>query len=512
MHCLRRNIGRRKFSLSQIQMQKPLQKPEFFQLLIDGKFVDAEGGKTFPTFDPRTEEHVGDFSSAAKSDVDAAVKSCRKAFDEGPWPRMSGYERGRILNRIGDLLKERLEYFAALETLDNGKPILFSRIADVPLSYQHFHYYSGLCDKIHGETITHDAAFGKFDAKTLKEPIGVAAQIIPWNFPLLMAAWKLGPSLASGSCVVLKPSEKTPMTALALGKLMLEAGLPEGVVNIVTGPGDVGAELSSHPGIDKVAFTGSVSTALKVKQQMGIKPFTSELGGKSPVIIYPDYNVDEAVALANWALFFNHGQCCCAGSRVFVHDSIHNEFVDKSIKAAEARKVGDPFGEVDQGPQVDKIQFDKIMSYIAGAKNQGIDVATGGGRVGDKGYFVEPTIFVDVPDSATMQREEIFGPVMGIAKWNDEDDVLRRCNDSNFGLAAGIFSNDTNTINRATRKIRAGTVWVNCFNNFDAATPFGGYKDSGVGREKGVHAVENYLQTKTVIQALPSDKDLGWYR
>eukprot|EP00494_Astrolonche_serrata_P024738 UN24998 len=261
MNFLSKKVGRRAFGT--MQMSKPQQRPEVTQLLIGGKFVDSSDGKRFPTYDPRTEELVGEFSSATKSDVDAAVKSCRKAFDEGPWPRMSGYERGRIMNNIGDMLKDRLEYFAQLETLDNGKPILFSRLADVGLSLQHFHYFGGLCDKIHGEVITHDAAFGRYDAKVLKEPIGVAGQVIPWNFPLLMAAWKLGPALASGSCVVLKPSEKTPMTALALGKLMLEAGLPEGVVNIVTGDGEVGAELTSHPGLDKVAFTGALSTAHK---------------------------------------------------------------------------------------------------------------------------------------------------------------------------------------------------------------------------------------------------------
>lgn len=405
---------------------------------------------------------------------------------------------------------ERLEEFAQLETLDNGKPIFFSRVADVPLSASHFHYFSGWADKIYGETITHGSEFGHFDAKTLKEPIGVAAQIIPWNFPLLMAAWKLGPALATGCTVVLKPSEKTPMTALALGQLLLDAGLPEGVVNIVPGMGDAGAMLAAHPMVDKVAFTGSVATAKKISANLGIKPLTTELGGKSPMLVFGDCDVDTAVAQTNWGLFFNHGQCCCAGSRVYVHESIYDEFVEKAVAAASARKLGDPFGEVDQGPLVDKLQFDRVMGFINGAKESGVKIATGGAQFGDTGYFVEPTVMVDIADDNFAQRNEIFGPVMGVSKFSSEDEVIARANDSNFGLAAGVFTNDVHTINRVTRRLKAGTIWVNCYNVFDNATPFGGYKESGVGREKGPDALKNYLQTKTVVQ--PMTGDLGWYR
>jgi len=499
----------RRFS-SKIVHTVPKFFPEQTQLLINGQFVDSVSGETFETIDPRTEEVISLFSKANKEDVNKAVLASRKAFDEGPWPRMSGYERGRIMNKIGEIIFEQKERLANLETLDNGKPLFFSTVADVPLSAQHFQYYGGWADKIHGNTLTHDSAFGKHFVQTLKEPIGVAGQIIPWNFPLLMAAWKLGPSLACGNTVVLKPSEKTPITALALGKLMLDVGLPEGVVNIIPGDGKTGNELVKHPLINKVAFTGSLNTAKKIQKEIGIVPLTTELGGKSPAIVFPDADIQTAVDLTHWGLFFNQGQCCCAGSRVYVHESIYDEFVEKSIKAAENRKVGDPFTEVDQGPQIDRLQFERIMGYINRAKEAGIKPAVGGSRIGETGFFMKPTIFTDLPDSAEIQQEEIFGPVMGISKWSDENEIINRANNSNFGLAAGIFSNNVHTINRVSRRLQAGTIWVNCYNNFDSATPFGGYKDSGVGREKGSEGLKSYLQTKTVIQ--PLQGELGWYR
>jgi len=491
-------------------MSAPAVLPSVNQILIHGKFQDSASGETFGVIDPRTEQTVGQFAKAGVEDVERAVASARKAFDEGPWPRMSGRERGKIMMKVSQLIQDRAEEFAQLETLDNGKPILFSRVADIPLSWQHFEYYAGWADKIHGEVLTHDNAFGHYHALTMKEPIGVAAQIIPWNFPLLMAAWKLGPALCTGNTIVLKPSEKTPMTSLLLGQVMLEAGVPEGVVNILPGYGDVGATLAAHQGVDKVAFTGSLATAKKISANLGIKPLTTELGGKSPAIVFGDCDVDTAVDLTSWGLFFNHGQCCCAGSRVFVHESIYDEFLEKMKAKAEARKVGDPFGEVDQGPQVDQLQFDRVMGFINRAKADGVKILTGGERAHDVGYFIKPTVMVDVPDNTEMQREEIFGPVMGVSKWSDEDEVIARANDSNFGLAAGIFSNNVHTINRVTRRLKAGTVWVNCYNNFDAATPFGGYKESGVGREKGSEALKNYLATKTVVQ--PLSGELGWYR
>merc|ERR1711976_915914 len=494
---------------SKITHKVPKFLPEHAQLLINGEFVNSVSGETFETVDPRTEKIVSYFSKANKQDVNKAVLASRKAFDEGPWPRMSGYERGRILNKIGESIFEHKERLANLETLDNGKPLFFSTVADVPLSAQHFQYYAGWADKIHGNTLTHDSAFGKHLVQTLKEPIGVAAQIIPWNFPLLMAAWKLGPALTCGNTVVLKSSEKTPVTALALGKLMLDAGLPEGVVNIISGDGKTGSDLVKHPLINKVAFTGSLNTAKQIQKEIGIVPLTTELGGKSPAIFFPDADVQTAVDLTHWGLFFNQGQCCCAGSRVFVHESIYEEFVEKAVKAAKNRKVGDPFQEVDQGPQIDKIQFERIMGYIDRARDLGIKPIVGGSRISQTGFFISPTIFTDLPDSTEIQQEEIFGPVMGISKWNKEEEISR-ANNSNFGLAAGIFSNNVHTINRVSRRLQAGTVWVNCYNNFDSATPFGGYKESGVGREKGYEGLNNYLQTKTVIQ--PLQGELGWYR
>jgi len=503
---LAKTISKRCMSM----MSAPQVVPTVNQVLIHGKYQDAASGETFDVVDPRTEQTAGTFAKAGAEDVDRAVASARKAFDEGPWPRMSGRERGKIMMKISEIMQQRAEEFAQLETLDNGKPILFSRIADIPLSWMHFEYFGGYADKIHGEVLTHDNAFGHYHAYTQKEPIGVAAQIIPWNFPLLMAAWKLAPALAAGCTVVLKPSEKTPMTSLLLGQVMLDAGLPEGVVNILPGFGDVGSMLAAHPGVDKVAFTGSVATAKKIQANLGIKPFTAELGGKSPAIVFGDCDVQNAVDLTSWGLFFNHGQCCCAGSRVFVHETIYDEFIEKMIAKAEARKVGDPFGEVDQGPLVDKMQFDRVMGYINRAKSDGVKIVTGGDRAHDTGYFVQPTVMVDVPDNSEMQKEEIFGPVMGVAKFSSEDEVIARANDTNFGLAAGVFSDNVHTLNRVTRRLKAGTVWQNCYNNFDSATPFGGYKESGIGREKGTGAVNNYLQTKTVIA--PLSGELGWYR
>lgn len=499
------SVTKRAFSLAS---KVPL-LPSATQLFINGKYVDGRA-PTIPIIDPRNGEQITEFQAASTADVDAAVKAARIAFDEGPWPRMSGKERGKILMKVAELIEQKSEYLAQLETLDNGKPIFFSRVADIPLSAEHFRYFSGWADKIEGTTFSHDQAFGKHFGYTIEEPIGVAAQIVPWNFPLLMAAWKMGPALATGCCVVLKPSEKTPMTAVALGEIFQEAGVPDGVVNIIPGYGDTGAYLAAHGGVDKVAFTGSHPTALKIQANLGIKPFTTELGGKSPIIIMDDCDVETAAQLSTWALFFNHGQCCCAGSRVFVHENIYDRYIEETVKLVEARKLGDPFTEVDQGPQVDKLQFDRIMGYINRAKAGGVPLATGGEQFGTEGFYVKPTIFHDVPDDAEMFRDEIFGPVMGVAKFSNEDDVVRRANNSTFGLAAGVFSNNVHTTNRLSRRLKAGTIWINCYNVFDDNAPFGGYKQSGVGREKGKGALSNYLQTKTVVQPLAGE--VGWYR
>jgi len=343
-------------------------------------------------------------------------------------------------------------------------------------------------------------------AEDINKAVGVCGQIIPWNFPMLMAAWKLGPALACGNTVVLKPSEKTPMTALELGQLCLEAGIPEGVVNVVPGlGGEAGEALAKSELVDKVAFTGSTGTALRIQQVAGIKPLTTELGGKSPALVFSDADVDDAVEKIHFGLFFNHGQCCCAASRVYVHESVYDEFVEKSIKKANERSVGDPFGQVDQGPQVDKLQFEKIMGYINEGKNAGLNLVAGGARLYDAGYFVEPTIFADMPDTSRLYKEEIFGPVMGISKFSDESDVIRRANASRYGLAAGIFTGSLDTATRVQRHLRAGTIWINCYNVFDNATPFGGYKESGVGREKGQEALKNYTSTKCVTMPISGD-------
>jgi len=325
---------------------------------------------------------------------------------------------------------------------------------------------------------------------------------------MLMAAWKLAPALAAGCSIVLKPSEKTPMTALMLGEIFNAAGLPEGVVNVVPGYGGAGAHLAQHEGVDKVAFTGSTMTAQKIKKNMGLKPFTAELGGKSPLLVFEDADLENAVNTAHNGVFFNHGQCCNACTRILVHAKIYDKFMEMSIAKAKARTMGDPFGAVDQGPQVDKIQFDKIMNYLNSAK---ANIVTGGGNGGfDKGYFVEPTIFAGLNENDACYREEIFGPVMSVNKFETEAEAIRMANDTNYGLAAGVMSQNTDTINRVTRHLKAGTVWVNTYHVFDNATPFGGYKDSGMGREKGVNAVDNYLQTKTVVQPLHGES--AWYR
>mmetsp|Transcript_28494 Transcript_28494/g.91305 ORF Transcript_28494/g.91305 Transcript_28494/m.91305 type:complete len:497 (+) Transcript_28494:329-1819(+) len=477
--------------------------PTQTKLLINGELVDAVGGKTFPVIDPRTELPICEVAEATAADVDIAVAAARRAFDLGPWPKMSGRERGRILFRFADLLEAHAEELAALETLDNGKPLFFSRNADIPLSIDHFRYFAGWADKIHGKTIPVD---GDLFAYTLHEPIGVVGQITPWNFPLLMAAWKVAPALACGNTVVLKVAEQTPLTALRMGELAIEAGIPPGVLNVLSGFGETaGAALSEHMDVDKVAFTGSTEvgrTVMEAAARSNLKKVSLELGGKSPVIVCEGVDVDFAVEQASYALFFNHGQCCAAGSRCYVHDSVYDEFVAKVAAKAKERRVGDPFGDVDQGPQVDADQMKKVMRYIQLGKEQGATLLAGGGRHGDEGYYVEPTVFGDVQEHHDIWNDEIFGPVMSIAKFSDLDDVIARANRNAYGLAAGVISNDLNQVNTLTRGLRAGTVWVNTHNVYDAAMPFGGYKQSGIGRDKGEYALENYLEVKTVAMPM----------
>ncbi|XP_061359523.1 benzaldehyde dehydrogenase, mitochondrial-like isoform X3 [Gastrolobium bilobum] len=488
---------------------EPSVKVQHTQLLIEGKFVDAASGKTFPTLDPRTGEVISHVAEGDHEDVDRAVAAARKAFDHGPWPKMTAYERQKVLLRAADLFEKHNDELAALETWDNGKPYAQSAQIEIPMLVRLFRYYAGWADKIHGLTVPAD---GPYHVQTLHEPIGVAGQIIPWNFPLLMFAWKVGPALACGNTIVLKTAEQTPLSALYATKLLHEAGLPPGVLNIISGFGPTaGAALASHMDVDKIAFTGSTSTGkivLELAAKSNLKAVTLELGGKSPFIVCEDADIDQAVELAHFALFFNQGQCCCAGSRTFVHERVYDEFIEKAKARALKRTVGDPFKEgIEQGPQIDSEQFEKILKYIRSGVESGATLETGGERFGNKGFYVQPTVFSNVQDGMLIAKDEIFGPVQSILKFNDIGEVIRRANATRYGLAAGVFTKDIDTANTLTRALRAGTVWVNCFDTFDAAIPFGGYKMSGQGREKGEYSLKNYLQVKAVVTPL---KNPAW--
>ncbi|PON61095.1 Succinylglutamate-semialdehyde dehydrogenase [Parasponia andersonii] len=479
--------------------------------IINGHFVDAASGKTFPTYDPRTGEVLAHVAEGDAEDINRAVAAAREAFDEGPWPKMSAYvrtflhlERSRILLRFADLVEKHNDEIAALETWNNGKPYEQAAKAEIPMLARLFRYYAGWADKIHGLTVPAD---GNYHVQTLHEPIGVAGQIIPWNFPLLMFAWKVGPALACGNTIVLKTAEQTPLTALYVGKLFHEAGLPPGVLNIVSGFGPTaGAALASHMDVDKLAFTGSTNTGkvvLELAARSNLKPVTLELGGKSPFIVCEDADIDHAVELAHFALFFNQGQCCCAGSRTYVHERIYDEFIEKAKARAVNRTVGDPFKKgIEQGPQIDSEQFAKVLKYIKSGVESNATLECGGDRLGSKGYFIQPTVFSNVQDDMLIAQDEIFGPVQSILKFKEIDEVIRRANTTRYGLAAGVFTKNIDTANTLTRALRAGTVWVNCFDVFDAAIPFGGYKMSGIGREKGIYSLNNYLQVKAVVTPL----------
>jgi phenylacetaldehyde dehydrogenase len=475
------------------------------QLFINGQWCDAASGKTFETPNPATGETLARVAEGSAEDIDRAVRAARRAFDEGPWSRMTPSERGRIIWRIGDLILEHADELAQLESLDNGKPFAVARAADVPLAADLFHYMAGWATKIEGSTIDISVPYmpgANFHSYTLREPLGVVGQIIPWNFPLLMAAWKLGPALATGNCVVLKPAEQTPLTALRLAGLMAEAGVPDGVVNVVPGFGETaGAALAAHNDVDKVAFTGSTEVGKLIVAAAGasnLKKLTLELGGKSPNIVFDDAGPDAIQGAAN-AIFFNHGQCCVAGSRLYVQRDRFDEVVDGVAEIAKSIKMGPGMEPGTQmGPLVSDEQFRRVTGFLESGQADGATALAGGGRFGDRGYFVEPTVLTNTRPEMKVVREEIFGPVLVAAPFTDLDEIAAAANDSEYGLGAGIWTKDISKAHALAKKLRAGTVWINCYNVFDAALPFGGYKQSGWGREMGAEVLNNYTEVKAV--------------
>ena len=469
------------------------------KLFINGRWVDSVSGKTFDTLNPATEKVITSVAEGDSADIDLAVAAAREAFENGPWKKTDARDRGRILLKIAGLIERNKDELALLDTLDNGKPINETTNADIPLVIDCFLYYAGWADKIHGETIP---VRGDFFNYTLREPVGVVGQIIPWNFPLLMAAWKIAPALACGNTIVLKPAEQTPLSALRLGEICQEAGLPDGVLNIVTGYGPTaGAALAEHMDVDKIAFTGGSATGRIIMQaaSKNLKRISLELGGKSPNIVFADSDIDSAVDGAMTGIFFNQGEVCCAGSRLFIEKSIHEEFIDKLSNKAANMRVGNPEDTGTQmGAQVSKEQFDKILGYIETGKQEGAKLVTGGERCGERGYFIMPTIFDAVDNNMRIAKEEIFGPVVSAITFEDVDEVVRQGNLSVYGLAAAVWTKDIKKAHRLARDLKAGTIWINTYNAFDAASPFGGFKQSGFGRELGVHALELYTHVKSV--------------
>jgi aldehyde dehydrogenase (NAD+) len=470
-------------------------------LLINNEWRPSSSGQTMEVINPATEEIIAAVAAADGRDVDAAVAAARAAFD-GPWGTMSARERGRLVRKLADRLLERADDVSRLETLHNGKPISESRNIEIPAAAECFEYYAGWADKVMGETIP---VKGNHLTYTLREPIGVVAAIVPWNFPLLLAAWKVAPALACGNTVILKPASQTPLTALALGEMAVEIGLPPGVLNVITGPGSrVGQALVEHPGIDKIAFTGDTSTGKSIMRSAAdtLKRITLELGGKSPNIVLADADVEAAIRGATIGIFYGKGEVCAAGSRLLVDRSIKNEFIDKLATRARKMVPGDPLDPKTRfGAIASRKQLDTVLRYIESGSNEGASLVAGGQRADigtGKGYFVQPTVFADVTSEMTIAREEIFGPVLAAIEFADLDEAISRANDSQYGLAAGVWTRDIKKAHYVARKLQAGTVWVNTYNVYDTAAPFGGYKQSGFGREMSAHALDHYTQVKSV--------------
>ena len=472
---------------------------KYTKLFINNEFIDAASGKKFPTMNPTTGKLIAEVAEGDKADVDLAVAAARKAFHRNSeWRTISPMQRTELMNKLCDLIARDKEILANIEVQDNGKPLAEARF-DVEATIMTLKYYAGWTDKYFGDTIPE----GNFVSMTRKEPIGVVGQIIPWNYPLLMLAWKWGPALAVGCTIVMKPAEQTPLSALHMAALAKEACFPAGVINIITGFGHTaGAAISEHPDINKVAFTGSVDIGriiMEAAAKSNLKRISLELGGKSPVVVFEDADIDFAVDTAHEALFSNHGQSCSAGSRTFVHEKIYDQFVAKATALAKERKVGNPFDPTTkQGPQIDEEMMKKVLNYIESGKQQGAKLECGGKRVGDVGYFIEPTVFSGVTDDMTIAQEEIFGPVQSIFKFTTFDEIIERANKVSFGLAAGVITNDVNKAMKFANSVDAGSVWINCYDAVFPQTPFGGYKQSGIGRELGKDGLDNYLETKTI--------------
>jgi aldehyde dehydrogenase (NAD+) len=473
------------------------------KLLIGGEWKPSASGAVFDTINPATGEVLTQVASATAEDVDRAVQSARAAFDDekGPWRRLTANDRARLMWKLADLIEKNIDEIAELETLDNGKPIFESRYVDLPMVAEVFRYYAGWANKIHGETI---AARPDAFTYTMREPVGVVGAIVAWNFPLLLASWKLGPALTCGCTVVLKPAEQTSLSALRLGELILEAGFPAGVVNIVTGAAETGQALVAHPGVDKIAFTGSTAVGKEIMKSAAdtLKRVTLELGGKSPNIVFADADIDAAVRGAYNGIFYGKGEVCAAGSRLFVQKQVHDELITKLVDRTKKLKPGDPLDPKTRlGAIVSEQQMAHVLGYIDSGKSEGATLVTGGGRAsvdGGRGYFVEPTIFDKVSNEMKIACEEIFGPVLATIEFDDVDEIAAMANANPYGLAAAVWTNDIRKAHRMASKLKAGTVWINTYNIFDVALPFGGYKQSGFGRELGAQALESYTELKSV--------------